>query len=72
MIPVRLAIGNHGVLLCNLPVYLPSCFQKSLITIRLFGQQNILFSLNFASEIRFLGFLLKIDDTYSLGMVRGV
>ena len=73
MIPVRLAIGNHGVLLCKLPVYLPSCFQKSLITIRLFGQQNVLFSFNFTSEIRLLGvLLLKIDDTYSLGMLRGV
>lgn len=73
MIPIRLAIGNHGAFrLCNLPICLPTCFQKSLITIRLFGQQNLFFSFNFTSEIRLLGVLLKIDDPYSLGMLRGV
>jgi len=74
MIPVRLAVGDHAAFhLCNLPIYLPACFQKSLVSIRLFGQQFVFLSFNFTAEIRLLGVLfLRIDNTYSLGMIRGV
>lgn len=74
MIPVRLAVGNHAAFpLCDLPIYLPAFFENSLISIHLFGHQTVFLTFNFVSEIRFLGvLLLRIDQTYSLGMVPGV
>jgi len=70
MIPVHLAIGNHGAfLLCNLPIHLPSCFQQPLFTIRLFHHQDVIATLNFTCKIRLL-WVITINNTYTLEMPR--